>query len=129
MPDRTRLRVDGRGVSRGSEDVYGRIEPVNKSAPGGASTPETEGLAETYRGGSTVNNGIHNPTIERQRIAIELLHRASDDLVQATVTRIRYISLARDYGLTWRDIATAVGLTETGARTLFERNRELVGEG
>lgn len=63
---------------------------------------------------------------ERQLLALEYLHRAADDYDRATLTRIRYIDLARRYGLTWRDIATALGMTETGARTLYQRNAEMV---
>lgn len=65
---------------------------------------------------------------DRRLIALEYLQRAADDLSRVTITRIRYIALAREYGATWRDIATALGLTETGARTLYNRHAELGGE-
>lgn len=71
-----------------------------------------------------------NPEAEDRRlIALEYLQRAADDLNRAAVTRIRYIGAARKYGATWRDISIALGLTETGARTLYERNQGvLVGD-
>ena len=59
---------------------------------------------------------------DRRLIALEYLQRVADDLSRATITRLRYMHLARGYGATWRDIATALGLTETGARTLYNRN-------
>lgn len=66
---------------------------------------------------------------DRRLIALEYLTRAADDLTRVTLTRIRYIGLARQHGATWRDIATALGLTETGARTLFNRNRDILDGG
>jgi hypothetical protein len=66
---------------------------------------------------------------DRRLIALEYLQRAADDLTRVTVTRIRYMALAREYGATWRDIATALGLTETGARTLFNRNADVINGG
>lgn len=73
-----------------------------------------------------MSDGTRTDTRERRLLALEFLTRAADDLERATITRIRYIGLARKHGNTWRDIATALGLTETGARTLYNRNSDLV---
>lgn len=66
---------------------------------------------------------------ERQMIALDYLARAADDLQNANIARIRYMGLARQYGVTWRDIATALQVTETAARTLFNRNQDVADSG
>lgn len=63
---------------------------------------------------------------DKRLIALEYLQRVADDLSRATVLRIEYIKNAREYGATWRDISFALGMTETGARMLYERNRDLI---
>lgn len=74
---------------------------------------------------------MNNPTnlriVERKRIAAEFLTRAADDLARATIQRVRYVKLAREYGLTNADIGTFLGVSEAAVRTLVKRNPEITG--
>ena len=130
---RTEIRVDGRGVARSIVHVYGRIDTTteNKTAPEsalGSTDPEPD--PNTYVGGKgAMDDRTKVRSEDRRLIALEYLQRAADDLSRVTLTRIRYIALARKYEATWRDIATALGLTETGARTLFNRNADIIQGG
>lgn len=59
---------------------------------------------------------------ERRLIALEYITRAVDDLSRAAQSRLEYMKLARQYGATYRDIATACGITEQGARMMLKRH-------
>lgn len=60
--------------------------------------------------------------IERKRLAAEFLTRAADDYSRATDARRRYAVLARQYGLTYSDIGTFLGVSEAAARMLVKRH-------
>lgn len=123
-----KTNVDGRtgsGVSRAIVHQFGRLD-AKGTAPAGVQPPY-EGLTEPL-GGSAVTNRTQVRSDDRRLIALEYLQRVADDLSRATIQRIQYIANARRHGATWRDIATALDLTETGARTLYERNRDRVAE-
>ena len=126
---RNEIHVNGLGVSRisvHSADIIGATS-THKAAPDGAETPYAEGLAETLLGGPTVNNRSNLRTDSRKRIAAEYLGIASRDLARATVDRIRYIALAREYGLTYTEIGDALGVSEKAARSLLSRNCDIAG--
>ena len=61
---------------------------------------------------------------ERRLIALEYITRAVDDLARASQARLEYMRLARQYGATYRQIATACGVTETAVRMLLKRHGE-----
>ena len=112
------------GVSRAIVHQFGRLE---------ATTEKTPAPAETGPGRDQLTEGVdmHNRTQVRdgdnkRLIALEYLQRVADDLSRVTVLRIEYIKNARTHGATWRDISWALGMTETGARLLYERNRDLL---
>lgn len=59
---------------------------------------------------------------ERRLIALDYITRAVDDLARAAQSRLEYMRLARQYGATYREIATACGVTEQAARMLLKRH-------
>lgn len=74
-----------------------------------------------------MENTTNPRTVERKRIAAEFLTRAADDLARATIQRVRYVKLARDYGMTNADIGTFLGVSEAAVRTLVKRNPDVTG--
>ena len=69
-----------------------------------------------------------NPNAGRAEIAAEFLRIAARDLATATLARIRYIGLARQYGVTNAAIADALGVTEKAVRGLIGRNSGIINE-
>lgn len=63
----------------------------------------------------------HN-VASRQQIALDYLALSQREFEQATTNRIRYMQLARDYGVTNAAIGEAVGLTESTVRGILERH-------
>ena len=59
---------------------------------------------------------------EKRRIAGDYLTRVRDDLERAKRTRVEYIRLAREYGLTNEAIGMLLGITETAVRALVKRH-------
>ena len=120
----TQFRVTGRGVSRTIADISDRIGVQSKTAPAGnrglTDTPNEEVMA------AMTNRS--NPSADRlEQIAVDFLTRARADFDQAALTRIRYASLAREYGVTNAVIGDALGITESAVRGLLERNADIAG--
>lgn len=59
---------------------------------------------------------------DRQLIALEYLSLAARDFEQAARARIRYVLLARDYGVPHVKIAEALGISESSVRGLIARH-------
>lgn len=86
----------------------------NETAPGGVCAPYAEGLdANKERPMTSVS--------DRRRIAAEFLTRAADDHSRASTTRARYAVLARQYGLTFGEIGTFLGVTEDAAQIIVQQ--------
>ena len=118
-----RFRMNRPGVSAEIVHQFDRIVLTTEETPATAATvPGRDQLGK----GVDMSNRTNVRSDERRLIALEYLQRAADDLTRAAVTRIRYIGNARTHNATWRDIATVLGITETGARMLYERNRDLI---
>lgn len=130
---RMNIRVGTYGVSSKGARLYGKISASdrNKTASNrGVDAPDLRPKPDTYLGGEgSVTNRTKVRSEERRLIALEYLQRAADSLSSAAVARIRYIALAREYDATWRDIATSLGLSETGARRLYDRNADILNGG
>ena len=111
------------GVSRAIVHQYGKLEHTTEETP--ASTGIDPGRGQLTEGVDMIDR-TNVRSGDKRLIALEYLQRVADDLSRATVLRIEYIKNAREYGATWRDISFALGMTETGARMLYERNRDLI---
>jgi hypothetical protein len=118
------IHVTGRGVTRIVGHMYGRLLPIteNGTAPISASTepgPDPGTPLEEVLG---LTNLTENQSVKTKQIAVEYLRLAAADLTKATLARIRYLELGRQYGLTYRELADPLGITEAAARTLLKRN-------
>lgn len=119
-----------RQVLRVSEPMivhpFGKIVAAseNGTVPNSAET-EPGPNPNTYLGGI---GAVTDRTNERHLIALNYLHRVADDMTRVARQRIYYMDCARTHGATWQEIGTALGITDTGARRLYERNADaLVG--
>lgn len=59
---------------------------------------------------------------DRRRIAGDYLTRARDDFETAARNRIRYVLLAREYGMTNAAIGALLGISEAAVRSLAARH-------
>lgn len=73
-----------------------------------------------------MKNRIKPPQTEHQRLTLEYLERARQDLETAARSRIRYAQLGRQYGLTNQEIADALQVSEAAVRSLLQRHAGLV---
>lgn len=119
------IRVDGRGVSVGIVDISDRIGVETKTAPESVATDPGPDPESPIREVGAMANRSNRPLTAHQQIALDFLGFARDDMERATRTRIRYVSLARGYGLTNAAIGEALGVTEGAIRGLIERHGDL----
>jgi hypothetical protein len=113
------VRVDGRGVSREIADTDGKLVVQTETTPGSVGAL-TEGLTDTP--GREVTAMRQRTVSSRQQIALDYLGIAAREFEQAARNRIRYVQLAREYGVTNAAIGEALGVTESAVRGLLERH-------
>ena len=124
----TKIKVDGRGILHVGRK-FDSLEGGSKTAPAsalGSTDPGPNPESPIEEVGAIRN--YSNRNAGRAEIAAEFLRIAARDLATATRARIRYIGLARQYGVTNAAIADALGVTEKAVRGLIERNADCIGE-
>lgn len=101
----------------------------DKTAPNrGALTPDLRPNPEAAKGGTgAMSDRTELRLGSHETIVREYLRLAARDLIRASRARIRYIDLARKYGMTWLEIGTELGVSDVAARTLYNRNQNVLG--
>lgn len=66
-----------------------------------------------------------NTRLQQRNYAATFLQEAAAHLEQSRLNRLRWISLARTYGLTWAEIGQHLGISDVAARRLHQRNPEV----
>ena len=112
------MRVDGRGVSPTTfEHAFDTMGVTTEN--------ETPASAQTDRGHGRTFEEFDMTDVraeDRRRIAGDYLTRARDDFHTAARNRIRYVLLARQYGMTNDAIGALLGISERAVRGLVARH-------
>lgn len=66
-----------------------------------------------------------NTRLQQRNYAAIFLQEAAAHLKQSQTNRLRWIELARTYGLTWAEIGQNLGISGVAARRLHNRNTEV----
>lgn len=112
------IRVDGRGVSSKIADKRDRMGAETETVPGSAPT-----LTEDLTAPDKEVTAVGNRTLsQRQQIALDYLAISRREFDDAARNRIRYVLLARDYGLTHAAIGDTLGITESAVRGILARH-------
>lgn len=114
----TQNRVDGRGVSSKTADTCGKMVPEKRQPPESVRA-QTEGLTAPEMEVTAVTN---HTLSRRQDIALQYLEIARRELEDAARNRIRYVILGREYGLSFKAIGDALGITESAVRGIVDRH-------
>lgn len=112
------IRIDGRGASRQIVDIRDRMDPEKETVPGDAPT-STQDLTAPVEEVTAMGNRTLS---RRQQIALDYLSIAKREFEDAARNRIRYVLLAREYGITNEVIGDVLGISEGAVRGIVSRH-------
>ncbi len=105
------------------EEMSDRMDAAKKRPPQVLDTPN-EGLATPDKEVTAMENRSRS---NRQAIALEYLSISAREFETAIRSRIRYILLAREYGVTNAKIGQTLGISESAVRGLIARHGDADG--